>query len=63
MASRTEFKVVQRTLRHAGIVLTADTYVSLLPHLYHDSARMLVRLVLKAVRATNRKVGKIRAGA
>ncbi|MET7338747.1 hypothetical protein [Nonomuraea sp. NPDC005650] len=63
MASRTELTVVQRTLRHAGIVLTADTYVSVLPHLYHDSARMTVRLVLKAVRVISRKVGKARAGA
>ncbi|MEV4365230.1 hypothetical protein [Nonomuraea sp. NPDC049625] len=48
LASRTELKVVQGTLRHAGIVLTADTHVSVLPHLYHDTARMAVRLVLKA---------------
>ncbi|MER6004087.1 hypothetical protein ABT120_36365 [Nonomuraea angiospora] len=47
MALRTELKVVQRTLR---------------PHLYHDSARMTARLVLKAVRVISRKVGKARAG-
>ncbi|MFI9842566.1 hypothetical protein ACIHFD_36420 [Nonomuraea sp. NPDC051941] len=52
LASGIELKVVQGTLGHAGIVLTADTYVSVLPRLYHDSARATARLVLKAVRAT-----------
>ncbi|MET9252057.1 hypothetical protein [Nonomuraea sp. NPDC003709] len=55
--------MVQRLLRHAGIVLIADTYISLLPHLSHGSVRMAARLVLKAVRATNRKIGKERAEA
>ncbi|WP_431926207.1 hypothetical protein [Nonomuraea jabiensis] len=31
--------VVQRSLRHAGIVLTTETYILVLPRLYHDSAR------------------------
>jgi integrase len=62
LASGTELKVVQGTLGHASIVLTADTYVSVLPQLYHDSARASARLVLKAVRATNRKIDKARAG-
>lgn len=35
-------------------------YVSVLPQLYHDSARATARLVLKAVRATNRKIGTAR---
>ncbi|WP_433518138.1 tyrosine-type recombinase/integrase [Nonomuraea sp. CA-143628] len=60
LVSGTELKVVQGTLGHASIVLTADTYVSVLPQLYHDSARATARLVLKAVRATNRKIGKAR---
>ncbi|MGW4958461.1 hypothetical protein ACWEPL_14650 [Nonomuraea sp. NPDC004186] len=54
---------MRRTLRHDGVVLTADTYVSVLSHLYHDSARTTARLVLKAVRVSSRKVGKARAGA
>ncbi|MFB4285586.1 site-specific integrase [Nonomuraea sp. MTCD27] len=58
LASGTELKVVQGTLGHASIVLTADTYVSVLPQLYHDSARATARLVLRAGRATNRKIGK-----
>ena len=58
LASGTELKVVQGTLGHASIVLTTDTYVSVLPQLYHDSARATARLVLRAVRATNRKIGK-----
>ncbi|MEU6793120.1 tyrosine-type recombinase/integrase [Nonomuraea wenchangensis] len=60
LASGTELKVVQGTLGHASIVLTADTYVSVLPQLYHDSAKATARLVLKAVRETNRKIGKAR---
>jgi hypothetical protein len=40
--------------------MTADTYVSVLPQLYHDSARATARLVLKAVRATNRKISEAR---
>ncbi|MEV4580034.1 hypothetical protein AB0K16_43000 [Nonomuraea jabiensis] len=40
---------MQRTLRHAGVILTADTHGSVLPHPYHDSARMAARLVLKGV--------------
>ncbi|MFI7124721.1 tyrosine-type recombinase/integrase [Nonomuraea sp. NPDC050153] len=63
LASGTELKVVQGTLGHASIVLTADTNVSVLPQLYHDSAKATARLVLKAVRATNRKIDKERAGA
>ncbi|MEV4363746.1 hypothetical protein [Nonomuraea sp. NPDC049625] len=38
---------MQRTLRHDGVVLTADTYVSVLPHLYHDSARTTSRLMTR----------------
>ncbi|MEV4365778.1 hypothetical protein AB0J71_01835 [Nonomuraea sp. NPDC049637] len=45
---------------HAGIVLTADVYVSVLPQLYHDSVRATARPVLKAVRGANRKIGKAR---
>ncbi|MEV4360015.1 tyrosine-type recombinase/integrase [Nonomuraea sp. NPDC049625] len=60
LASGTELKVVQRTLGHAGIVLTADTYVSVLPRQYHDSAKATARLVLSAVRATNWEIGKTR---
>ncbi|MFG1711068.1 hypothetical protein ACFLIM_48720 [Nonomuraea sp. M3C6] len=43
-------------LGHASIVLTADTYTSVLPQLYHDSARVTARLVLQAARKTTRKV-------
>ncbi|GAA2828855.1 hypothetical protein GCM10020220_017150 [Nonomuraea rubra] len=63
LASGTELKVVQGTLGHAGIVLTVDTYVSVLPQLYHDSARATARLVLKAVRATNRRDRQASGGA
>ncbi|MFI6909611.1 tyrosine-type recombinase/integrase [Nonomuraea sp. NPDC050394] len=59
LASGTELKVVQGTLGHASIVLTADTYVSVLPQLYRDSARATARLVLKAVRATNGRSARV----
>ncbi|WP_246268734.1 tyrosine-type recombinase/integrase [Nonomuraea typhae] len=51
LASGTELKVVQGTLGHASIVLAANTYVSVLPQLYHNSAR-----------ATDRKISKVREG-
>lgn len=56
----TELTVVQGTLGHAGIVLTAGTCVSVLPQLYHDSARATARLVPRAVLATNRRIGQVR---
>ncbi|WP_433443690.1 hypothetical protein [Nonomuraea sp. CA-141351] len=57
---RSSATLAQGALGHASIVLTADTYVSVLPQLCHDSARAIARLVLKAVRVTNRKIGKTR---
>ncbi|GAA1024530.1 hypothetical protein GCM10009556_103790 [Acrocarpospora pleiomorpha] len=41
-------------LGHASIVVTADICVSLLPQLYHDSARKIAQLVLSAARKTAR---------
>ncbi|MFB4285849.1 hypothetical protein ACBJ59_62100 [Nonomuraea sp. MTCD27] len=35
-------------LGHASIVLTADTYVSVLPEVAHQAARETARLVLRA---------------
>lgn len=54
--------MVQGLLGHASIVLTADTYTSVLPQLYHESARATARLVLKAARKTARKVSNARPG-
>ncbi|WP_080044591.1 tyrosine-type recombinase/integrase [[Actinomadura] parvosata] len=53
-------RVVQGMLGHASIVLTADTYTSVLPQLYHESAWATARLVLKAARKTARKVNNAR---
>ncbi|MDP4502663.1 hypothetical protein [Nonomuraea turcica] len=57
---RSSATLVQGTLGRASLVLTADAHVSVLPQLYHDSAKASARLVLKAVWATNRKIGKAR---
>lgn len=57
-----DLRVVQGLLGHAGIVLTADTYTSVLPQLYHDSARATAQLVLQAARKTKRKVNNACAG-
>ncbi|MEV4471347.1 tyrosine-type recombinase/integrase [Nonomuraea sp. NPDC049504] len=39
LAAHTDLKVVQAMLGHASIVLTADTYVSVLPEVAHHAAR------------------------
>ncbi|MEV4569711.1 tyrosine-type recombinase/integrase [Nonomuraea sp. NPDC049419] len=43
LAAGANLRVVQGLLGHASIVLTADTYTSVLPQLYHDSARATAR--------------------
>ncbi|MEU8359261.1 tyrosine-type recombinase/integrase [Nonomuraea sp. NPDC048882] len=48
LAAHTDLKVVQAMLGHASIVLTADTYVSVLPEVAHQAARETARLVLRA---------------
>jgi hypothetical protein len=53
--------VVQGLLGHVGIVLTADTYTSVLPQLCHDSAKATARLALNAARRTTRTVRKGRS--
>ncbi|MGW6497982.1 hypothetical protein [Nonomuraea angiospora] len=54
LAARTDLKVVQAMLGHASIVLTADTYVSVLPEVAHEAARETARLVLNAASALGR---------
>ncbi|MET9252081.1 site-specific integrase [Nonomuraea sp. NPDC003709] len=58
LAAGADLRVVQGMLGHASIVLTADTYTSVPPQLYHDSARATAQLVLQAARKTTRKVNK-----
>ncbi|MEV4364120.1 site-specific integrase [Nonomuraea sp. NPDC049625] len=57
LAARTDLKVVQAMLGHASIVLTADTYVSVLPEVAHQAARETARLVLNAASALRRPLG------
>ncbi|MEU6719621.1 site-specific integrase [Nonomuraea sp. NPDC046802] len=57
LAARTDLKVVQAMLGHASIVLTADTYVSVLPEVAHEAALETARLVLKAASALGRPLG------
>jgi hypothetical protein len=47
-----ELKTVQDLLGHASIVLTADTYPSVLPCLACQSAKATARLVLDVARST-----------
>jgi integrase len=46
LAAGADLKTVQAMLGHASIVLTADTYTSVLPELLADSAEATARLVL-----------------
>jgi integrase len=46
LAAGTDLKTVQAMLGHTSIVLTADTYTSVLPELLADSAEATARLVL-----------------
>jgi hypothetical protein len=50
LAAGTDLKVVQDTLGHSSIVLTADTYTSVLPDLAHQSAADTAALVRRAGR-------------
>jgi hypothetical protein len=45
-----ELKVVQEMLGHSSIVLTADTYTSVLPEVAHKAAEKTAAHVLKAGR-------------
>ncbi|MFC6881549.1 MULTISPECIES: tyrosine-type recombinase/integrase [Actinomadura] len=57
LAAGVELKVVQEMLGHSSIVLTADTYTSVLPEVAHTAAEKTAAHVLKAGRlvpGTNR---------
>ncbi|MFI7470002.1 tyrosine-type recombinase/integrase [Nonomuraea sp. NPDC049646] len=57
LAAHTDLKVVQAMLGHASIVLTADTYVLVLPDVAHEAARETAQLVLNAASALGRQLG------
>ncbi len=50
LAAGADLKVVQDLLGHASIVLTADTYTSVLPEVARDAAEATARLILRAAR-------------
>ena len=52
LAAGNDLKVVQAMLGHSSIVLTADTYTSVLPCLAHRAAEATAALVLEAARDT-----------
>jgi integrase len=52
LAAGNDLKTVQAMLGHSSIVLTADTYTSVLPSLARQSAEATARLVLDAARTT-----------
>ncbi|MEV6032813.1 hypothetical protein AB0L65_16760 [Nonomuraea sp. NPDC052116] len=56
LAAYTDLKVAQAMLGRAGIVLTADTYVSALPEAAHQAAQETAQLVLNAASALGRKL-------
>lgn len=56
LAAHADLKVVQGQLGHSSIVLTADTYVSVLPELYHEAAAATARLVLETARSHARAI-------
>ena len=51
-----DLKTVQDQLGHASIVLTADTYTSVLPAAQHRAAEATARLVLAAARGARAKM-------
>ncbi|MFD8494937.1 tyrosine-type recombinase/integrase [Amycolatopsis sp. NPDC059657] len=56
LAAGNDLKTVQALLGHASIVLTADTYLSVLPGLARQSAEATARLILDAARTTGTRL-------
>lgn len=56
LAAGNELKTVQAMLGHDSIVLTADTYTSVLPCLAHQAAEATAALVLRTARQTGRNL-------
>ncbi|WP_428834795.1 hypothetical protein [Nonomuraea roseola] len=53
-----DLRTVQGQLGHASIVLTSDTYTSVLPELHHEAAEATARLVLTTARRTGHRLQK-----
>ncbi|GAA1024466.1 hypothetical protein Aple_101240 [Acrocarpospora pleiomorpha] len=62
LAAHVDLPVVQGQIGHVSIVLTVNTYTSVLPELHHQAAVATARLVLSAARGTARKVRRGRCG-
>ncbi|MGH3843265.1 MAG: site-specific integrase [Pseudonocardiaceae bacterium] len=56
LAAGNDLKTVQTMLGHSSIVLTADTYTSVLPDLAHHAAEATARLVLTSAGTTARAI-------
>jgi hypothetical protein len=48
LAAGVDLRVVQEMLGHSSIVLTADTYTSVLPEVAHSAAEKVASLIIKA---------------
>ena len=56
LAAGNDLKTVQTMLGHSSIVLTADTYTSVLPDLAHHAAEATARLILTSASTTSRAI-------
>jgi integrase len=56
LAAGNDLKTVQSMLGHSSIVLTADTYTSVLPDLAHHAAEATARLILTSASTTSRTI-------
>lgn len=55
----TDLKTIQDQLGHSSIVLTADTYTSVLPAAQYKAAEATARLVLRAARTDRDKIATL----
>jgi hypothetical protein len=53
-----DIKTIQDQLGHASVVLTADTYTSVLPATHFRAAEATARLILRTARGTRSKIKK-----
>lgn len=60
LAAGNDLETVQAMLGHASIVLTADTYTSVLPSLAHQAAEATARAVLQVANTTGRRLQRDR---